>query len=284
MKVLVTGGSGQLGHDVSIVLGDGGHDVLAPSHSEMDVCDRESVMSYICSGKPDAVVHCAAWTAVDLAEDEPDRCRKVNAEGTSNIVEACRSLDIPMMYISTDYVFNGTGTEPWKTDDPTDPVNVYGSSKRDGELFVRTLPKHYIIRISWVFGINGRNFVKTMMNLSEKMESLNVVDDQIGSPTYTWDLAHLISDMVFSERYGTYHAHNEGECSWYQFAKEIFRRIGSDIIVNPVTSEEYPAKAPRPRNSRLDTSSLTDNGFALLPDWKDAIGRYIQILRSERFR
>lgn len=278
MKVLVTGASGQLGHDVVKVLGERGFAVLAPSHAEMDITDRASVDSYFDTFEPDAVMHCAAYTAVDRAEDEPELCRKVNVEGTRNLAENCARSDIPMMYVSTDYVFDGTGDGFWEVGDPTNPINVYGLSKRDGENEVLKLSKHYVIRISWVFGINGNNFVKTMIRLSQTRDEINVVDDQCGSPTYTPDLAVLMADMVVSEKYGIYHARNEGVCTWYGFAKEIFRFAGSEIKVNPITSDQYPMKARRPMNSRLSVSSLKDAGFNMLPDWHDSLARFMNQL------
>ena len=281
MKILVTGVGGQLGHDCVIALKKRGHDVIAPTHSEMDICDRGAVGSYFDNNRPEAVVHCAAYTAVDLAEDEPDKCRSVNVDGTANIAEMCRRLDIPMMYFSTDYVFNGSGTEPWKVDDSTDPINTYGLSKRDGEDAVRMLRKHFIVRISWVFGVNGKNFIKTMLRLAESGKGLRVVDDQIGSPTYTKDLSELVCDMIVTDRYGTYHAHNTGECSWYELAMKVFEIKGLDVHVEAITTDQFPMKATRPMNSRLDMSMLEKEGFRPLPNWKDAVGRYLEELDKE---
>lgn len=278
MNVLVTGINGQLGHDVALVLADRGINVLAPTHSEMDITDKNAICSYFQKYKPEALIHCAAYTAVDKAEDEPDLCRKVNVDGTRYLVECCAEGDIPMMYISTDYVFDGTGERPWEPEDPTQPINTYGLSKRDGELEVLKLDKYFVIRISWVFGINGNNFVKTMLRLSDSKDSLNIVDDQYGSPTYTKDLAELISDMIVTKRYGIYHAHNEGVCSWADFAEEIFRVSGKEVKVVRITSDQYPMKAKRPANSRMSTVKLKSNGFFLLPDWKNAVRRYLNEL------
>ena len=278
MRILVTGAGGQLGHDCVISLKARGHDVLAPPHQEMDICDGGKVESYFTENHPEAVVHCAAWTAVDLAEDEPDRCREVNVGGTSNIAEMCGRYGIPMMYFSTDYVFNGKGTRPWKVDDPTGPISVYGKSKRDGEVPVRSLAKHFIVRISWVFGVNGKNFIRTMLRLASSGKDLRVVDDQIGSPTYTKDLAELVSDMIVTDRYGIYHAHNSGECSWYELAMFVFETAGLDPSVEPITTDQFPMKAARPMNSRMDMSSLSASGFREPPDWKDAVRRYLKEL------
>ena len=225
---------------------------------------------------PDAVIHCAAYTAVDAAEDNVSLCRRINAEGTANIARACRDLDCKMMYISTDYVFNGRGERPWEPDDEREPLNVYGQTKYEGELSVEMLEKYFIVRIAWVFGVNGKNFIKTMLNLGKTRDHLTVVDDQIGSPTYTWDLARLLADMIETDRYGRYHATNEGLCSWYEFACEIFRQAGMPVEVEPVSSSQYPAKAVRPSNSRMDKSKLDQMGFRRLPSWQDALGRYLR--------
>lgn len=275
MKLLVTGGSGQLGHDVSVFASAKGWDVLSPTHAELDICDQYLVQSYFREHCPDAVIHCAAWTAVDAAEDEEEACRAINVGGTENLTEACRESDIPILYISTDYVFNGKGEQFWKVDDPTDPINAYGLSKRDGENAVKKYSKHYIVRISWVFGSNGKNFLKTMINLSKKYDTVRVVSDQYGSPTYTYDLAPLLCEMVVSGKYGVYHAHNSGVCTWYDVAVETFKAAGIDMTVVPITSAEYPMKAARPLNSRLDLDSLKKAGFSELPDWKDAVHRFV---------
>ena len=282
MKVLVTGINGQLGHDVAIVLKDRGIDVLAPARSEMDITDKGAVDEYFEKNSPDAVIHCAAYTAVDKAEDETDLCRKVNVQGTGHIADNCSKTNIPMIYISTDYVFDGTGDRPWEPSDETSPINAYGLSKRDGETEVLRLEKYFIVRISWVFGINGNNFIKTMRRLSETREEVNVVDDQFGSPTYTKDLAHLLADMIVTDRYGTYHAHNEGVCTWADVAEETFRLSGLGTKVNRITTDQYPMKAKRPMNSRMSTDSLKENGFKLLPDWKDALSRFVSELDSDQ--
>ena len=224
------------------------------------------------------MIHCAAYTAVDAAEDNEDLCRKVNAEGTRNIAEVCRKLDIKMMYFSTDYVFNGQGERPWEPDDPREPLNVYGQTKYEGELAVQELlEKYFIVRIAWVFGVNGKNFIKTMLRLGKERGAVSVVDDQIGSPTYTYDLARLVVDMIQTDRYGIYHATNEGLCSWYEFACQIFKAAGmNQVKVTPVDSTAFPAKAKRPHNSRMDKSKLAENGFEPLPSWKDALERYLK--------
>lgn len=239
----------------------------------------QKVNEVIRASEVEAVIHCAAYTAVDAAEDQVELCRKINAEGTENIAKVCKELDIKMMYISTDYVFDGEGTRPWEPDDERHPLNVYGLTKYEGELAVeKYLDKFFTIRIAWVFGVNGKNFIKTMLKLSETHDELNVVDDQIGSPTYTYDLAVLLVDMIETEKYGRYHATNEGLCSWYEFACEIFRQAGRDVKVNPVSSDEFPTKAKRPHNSRMDKSKLTENGFTPLPAWQDALKRYLEII------
>ncbi len=279
MRILVTGVKGQLGHDVVNELAKRGHTPIGVDIEEMDITDAAAVEKEIKKEPLDAVIHCAAYTAVDAAEDNQDICMRVNAEGTRNIARVCRELDIKMVYISTDYVFDGEGERPWEPDDPRNPLNVYGESKYQGELAVEEyLDKYFIVRIAWVFGVNGKNFIKTMLRLSEKQKEINVVNDQTGSPTYTYDLAVLLADMVETEKYGRYHATNEGLCTWYEFAKEIFRQAGVDVKLNPVSSEEFPAKAKRPHNSRMDKSKLTKNGFSLLPSWQDALKRYLEVL------
>ena len=282
MKVLVTGVKGQLGYDVVNELTKRGHEAVGVDIEDMDITDRQSVENVIGKEKPNAVIHCAAWTAVDLAEDEDkiDIVRNVNAGGTKNIADACKAIDCKMIYISTDYVFDGQGTEPWKPDcKDYAPLNVYGQTKLDGELAVAgTLDKYFIVRIAWVFGVNGNNFIKTMLNIGKKYEQITVVNDQIGTPTYTYDLARLLVDMVETEKYGYYHATNEGGyISWYDFACEIFRQAGYSTKVKPVTTEEYGlSKARRPFNSRLDKSKLIENGFNPLPTWQDALSRYLK--------
>ncbi|MDC7286324.1 dTDP-4-dehydrorhamnose reductase [Blautia schinkii] len=290
MKVLVTGVKGQLGHDCVNELTKRNHEIIGVDIEEMDITDAASVDKVLRDAAPDAVIHCAAWTAVDAAEDEENRekVRLVNAVGTENIARVCRELNCKMMYISTDYVFDGQGTEPWQPDcKDYKPLNVYGATKLDGELAVsRNLDKYYIVRIAWVFGKNGKNFIKTMLNLGKNHDTIRVVNDQIGTPTYTYDLARLLVDMVETEKYGYYHATNEGGyISWYDFTKEIFRQAAElghkeytedRVHVIPVTTEEYGvSKAVRPVNSRLDKSKLTENGFELLPTWQDALHRYL---------
>ena len=282
MRILVTGVKGQLGHDVVNELNKRGHTPIGVDVEEMDITDAAAVEQEMKGGDLDAVIHCAAYTAVDAAEDNQELCMRVNAEGTRNIARICKELDLKMVYISTDYVFDGEGERPWEPDDARDPLNVYGESKYQGELAVEEyLEKYFIVRIAWVFGVNGKNFIKTMLRLSENQKEINVVNDQIGSPTYTYDLAVLLADMVETEKYGRYHATNEGLCTWYEFAQEIFKQAGVDVKVNPVTSEEFPAKAKRPHNSRMDKSKLTRNGFRLLPSWQDALKRYLEIIRPQ---
>ena len=276
MKVLVTGVKGQLGHDVVNELEKRGHQAIGVDVEEMDITDETAVKTVITGAAPDAVIHCAAYTAVDAAEDHEDLCRRVNALGTGYVASVCRDLNCKLMYISTDYVFNGQGTRPWEPDDERQPLNVYGQTKYEGELAVEELKKYFIVRIAWVFGVNGKNFIRTMLNLGQTRDSLTVVDDQIGSPTYTFDLARLLADMIETDRYGRYHATNTGLCSWYEFACEIFRQAGMKVKVSPVSSQEYPAKARRPANSRMDQRKLGENGFEPLPPWQDALGRYLE--------
>lgn len=277
MKVLVTGVKGQLGYDVMAELAKRNIEAIGVDIDEMDITDKISVEKVIGEAAPDVVVHCAAYTAVDAAEDNEALCRRVNADGTRNIAEVCKKLDCKMVYISTDYVFDGHGTRPWEPDDERHPLNVYGQTKYEGELAVQeNLSKYFIVRIAWVFGKNGKNFVKTMLKLAETHDKLTVVNDQFGSPTYTYDLARLLVDMIQTDKYGIYHATNEGTCTWYEFACEIFRQAGVKIEVTPVPASEYPTKAKRPENSRLDKSKLTENGFERLPSWQDALRRYIK--------
>ena len=281
MRILVTGVKGQLGYDVVNELKKRGHTPIGVDVEEMDITDASAVEKEIKKEPLDAVIHCAAYTAVDAAEDNRELCMRVNAEGTRNIARVCRELDLKMVYISTDYVFDGEGERPWEPDDPREPLNDYGESKYQGELAVEEyLEKYFTVRIAWVFGVNGKNFIKTMLRLAESQKEINVVNDQIGSPTYTYDLAVLLADMVETEKYGRYHATNEGLCTWYEFAKEIFRQAGADVKVNPVSSDEFPAKAKRPHNSRMDKSKLVQNGFRPLPTWQDALKRYLEIIRA----
>lgn len=285
MKVLVTGVKGQLGYDVVNELDKRGHESVGVDIEEMDITDKDSVERVISEVNPEAVVHCAAWTAVDAAEDEENipKVMKINAGGTENIARVCKKLDCKMIYISTDYVFNGSGERPWKPDDERQPLNVYGESKYKGELAVqKLLDKYYIVRIAWVFGVNGKNFIKTMINLGKTHDRLTVVSDQIGTPTYTYDLARLLVDMTETDKYGVYHATNEGGyISWYDFTVEIMKQAGSyddkynHVEVSPVSSDAYPAKAKRPSNSRMDKSRLAENGFEPLPSWQDALSGYL---------
>lgn len=300
MNVFVTGVGGQLGHDVMNELAKRGYAgigsdiaseysgvqdrtaVCSMPYVAMDITDKAQVEKVITEANPDVVIHCAAWTAVDLAEDEDKKSlvRAINAAGTQNIADVCKSKDCKMVYISTDYVFDGQGDEPWKPDCKSyAPLNVYGQTKLEGELAVaNTLEKYFIVRIAWVFGKNGKNFIKTMLNIGKKFDTLRVVNDQIGTPTYTLDLSRLLVDMIETDKYGYYHATNEGGyISWYDFAVEIFKQAGYDTNVVPVTTAEYGAsKAARPFNSRLDKSKLVENGFVPLPAWQDALVRYLK--------
>ena len=304
MKLFVTGVAGQLGHDVMNELNKRGYEGvgsdLAPEYSgiqdgtavttmpyvSVDITNASAVEKAITEAGVDGVVHCAAWTAVDAAEDEDKQeiVRKVNVLGTENIAKVCKKLGIKMMYLSTDYVFDGQGTTPWEPDCKAyKPLNVYGQTKLDGELAVyNNVDKFFIIRIAWVFGKNGKNFIKTMLRIGKERGAASVVDDQIGSPTYTYDLARLLVDMIQTDKYGRYHATNEGLCSWYEFACEIFRAAGMDVKVTPVHSDEYPAaKAKRPMNSRMSKEKLTQQGFERLPSWQDALGRYLKELEKQ---
>ena len=292
MKILVTGVCGQLGHDVMNALTARGHEAIgtdiapeAPntlSYLSLDLTRDADVQATVAEISPDAVIHCAAWTAVDAAEDAEnlDLVKAVNVGGTASIARVCKELDCKMIYISTDYVFNGKGETPWDPDcKDYAPLSVYGQTKLEGELAVaEALEKYFIVRIAWVFGVNGKNFIKTMLSVGRKYDTVRVVNDQIGTPTYTFDLAKLLADMCESDKYGYYHATNEGGyISWYDFTREIYRQAGYSTEVLPVTTEEYGlSKAKRPRNSRLDKSKLTENGFALLPTWQNALSRYLK--------
>lgn len=297
MKVFVTGVGGQLGYDVMNELANRGHECVASDilpkekialsieYVQLDITDKDTVEQTISKLQPDAVIHCAAWTAVDAAEDEANKTKvyAINVDGTRYIAEACKKADCKMVYISTDYVFNGEGTEPWQPDcKKYAPLNVYGDSKLKGELAVaEALKKYFIVRIAWVFGKNGNNFIKTMLNVGKKFDTLRVVNDQIGTPTYTYDLARLLVDMIETDKYGYYHATNEGRyISWYDFACEIFKQAGYATKVVPVTTAEYGlSKAKRPFNSRLDKAKLVENGFEPLPTWQDALQRYLQEIK-----
>ena len=282
MKVLVTGVNGQLGYDIVEECQKRNIEAIGVDVKEMDITDAHQVNEVITETKPDAIIHCAAWTAVDKAEDEVEQCRKVNRDGTKHIVDVCEKLDLPLMYFSTDYVFDGQGEEPWNEYDERHPLNVYGKTKYEGELEVERLKKHFIIRISWVFGINGGNFIKTMLRLGKERKEVSVVNDQIGSPTYTYDLARLCVDMIQTKEYGTYHATNEGICSWYEFACEIFKQAKMDVIVHPVDSTQFPTRAVRPKNSRMNKTELDKHGFTRLPSWQDALERYLNTLDNHQ--
>ena len=301
MRVFVTGICGQLGHDVVNELAKRGHEAIgsdiAPEYCgvqdgtpvtqapyvQMDITDEAAVERTLLHAKPDAVIHRAAWTDVDAAEDHEEKVRAVNGRGTENIAKACKTLGCKMMYISTDYVFDGQGDMPWKPEcKERAPLSVYGWSKLEGELAVSSLlDMYFIVRVAWAFGLNGKNFIKTMLALGQKYDSLRVVNDQIGTPTYTLDLARLLVDMIETEKYGYYHATNEGGyISWADFASEIFRQAGMATKVTPVTTAQYGlSKAARPYNSRLDKSKLAEMGFEPLPDWKDALSRYLKAIR-----
>lgn len=278
MRVLVTGAKGQLGTDLMNELKKRGLEGIGVDVEEMDITDAAICKSVISQSKADAVIHCAAYTAVDAAEDDVERCRRINGEGTRNVAAACRDAGVKMMYISTDYVFDGEGTRPWEPDDERNPLNVYGLTKCEGELAVEELlDQYFTVRIAWVFGVAGKNFIKTMLRLGKERGAVSVVDDQVGSPTYTYDLARLLVDMIQTDKYGRYHATNEGLCSWYEFAKEIFHQAGmDDVKVTPVSSDQFPAKAKRPANSRMSKAKLTENGFELMPTWQDALSRFLK--------
>lgn len=279
MRFLVTGSKGQLGYDVIQELEKRGHQAIGVDVEEMDITDASKVSRVIGKETPDGVIHCAAYTAVDAAEDNVELCRRVNALGTENIAKVCASRGIKMMYISTDYVFDGQGTRPWEPDDERHPLNVYGQTKYEGELAVEdNLEKYFIVRIAWVFGVNGKNFIKTMLNLGETRDDVSVVDDQVGSPTYTYDLAKVLVDMMETEKYGRYHVTNEGLCNWYEFAKEIFSLSGTEVNLHPVDSSQFPAKAKRPANSRMSKEKLDKQGFERMPTWQDALKRYLKTI------
>ena len=277
MKVLVTGVGGQFGYDVVKVLKERNIEYIGADLKEFDITDFAAAHKFITDYGPDAVIHCSAYTAVDRAEEEPELCHRVNAVGPENIAKICKEIDAKMIYISTDYVFSGTGEDFYEVESPTGPQNVYGQTKLLGELAVKNiLKKYFIVRISWVFGSNGNNFIKTMLNVGKELSELNIVADQIGSPTYTADLAPLLCDMVVTDKYGTYHATNEGICSWAEFAEEIFRIAKIDCKVNHITTEEYPTKAARPKNSRMSKKRLNKVGFMNLPVWQGAVARYLK--------
>lgn len=277
MRILVTGATGQLGYDVCRVLLQRGIEHIGVGSADFDITSKKSTQAFIENYHPDAVIHCAAYTKVDLAEDEAERCMRVNADGTRHIAEVCQKLNAKLLYVSTDYVFPGTGVKPWETDDRTGPLNVYGQSKLAGERAVRELvEKHFIVRTSWTIGEHGGNFVKTMLRLAETHRCLRVVDDQIGSPTFTADLAPLLCDMLFTEKYGVYHATNEGFCSWAELAEAVFPLSGKSVAVEHVSTEAYGARATRPKNSRLSKRSLDEGGFARLPRWEESLARILK--------
>ena len=281
MKILVTGVKWQLGYDICRILSKRSIEHRGVDIENFDITDAKATNDYIRSYQPDAIIHCSAFTAVDKAEDMPEACERVNCDGTRNIALAAKELGAKMMYISTDYVFAGDGEQFYTPDDAPAPTSVYGATKYRGELAVREhLEQFFIVRISWVFGINGANFVKTMLRLSETRDDLNVVCDQIGSPTYTLDLAKLLCDMIVTDRYGIYHATNEGVCSWAEFSAEIMRQANRQTKIHPIPSSEYPQKAKRPSNSRMSKDKLVENGFSRLPDWKDALARYLVELNN----
>lgn len=289
MKYLITGASGQLGYDMKRELLSHGvveSDIATPRATEMDIADAQAVENYVENFQPTVIIHCAAYTDVDGAESDAETCRKVNVDGTENLVAAAQKVDAKIIYISTDYVFDGENPEPYETIDLANPQSVYGQTKYKGELAVQKYPKHFIVRTAWVFGINGRNFVKTMLKVANGRTEVSVVDDQIGSPTYTVDLAKFLVDLSESDKYGTYHATNEGFCSWAEFTEEIYRAAGIDTKVKKVSTDEYVAiagrsQAKRPHYSKLSKACIENNGFRRLPSWQDATKRYIAELKQE---
>lgn len=275
-NILVTGSTGQLGSDVVKELLKRGYSTLSPNRSEFNLCSEDSIRNYILNSNCEAIVHCAAYTQVDKAEDEKDLCIKINATATKHIVKCAKILDIPMIYISTDYVFDGTKDGEYTENDETNPINIYGESKLAGEKYVQEiLDKYYIVRTSWVFNINGKNFIETMLRLSKANNQLSIVNDQIGSPTYTKDLSRLLVDMLETSKYGLYHATNEGYCSWYEFANTIFKLANINIDIKAINSNEYASRAKRPMNSKLSKDKLIEYGFKPLPNWKDALKDYL---------
>ena len=279
MKVLVTGVKGQLGYDVVKDLEKRGHQPIGVDRDEMDLMDNEAIRTFIMNLKPEAIIHCAAYTAVDKAEEEAETCYQINAESVKVISECAKELDVKLIYISTDYVFDGTKEGEYVETDLPNPINVYGASKLKGEQYVQTLlEKYYIVRISWVFGVNGNNFIKTMRRLGSERDELNIINDQVGSPTYTADLAPLLVDMMETDKYGIYHATNEETCSWYEFANEIFKQSRIEVKTNPITTDQYPTAAKRPMNSRMSKAKLKANGFNLLPTWQEALAHYLKLI------
>ena len=276
MKILVTGVKGQLGYDVVKVLESRGHQPVGVDREEIDLMNNNMIQNFITNLKPEAIIHCAAYTAVDQAEEEVEICYQINAEAVKVIAECAKTLDIPMIYISTDYVFDGTKASEYVETDIPNPINVYGASKLKGEQYVhQLLEKFYIVRISWVFGINGNNFIKTMQRLGNEQDQLNIIHDQVGSPTYTAHLAPLLVDMIETDQYGIYHATNEGYCSWYEFAAEIFKQSQLDVTLHPITTDQYKTKAKRPLNSKMSKQKLSDYGFHRLPTWQEALKNYL---------
>ncbi|MBE6553577.1 MAG: dTDP-4-dehydrorhamnose reductase [Ruminococcaceae bacterium] len=281
MLILVTGVGGQLGYDVCRVLDTRGIQARGVDIDDFDITDRDAVLTYVDACRPDAIIHCSAYTAVDRAEDDVDACMRVNADGMKHLAEAAVRVGAKLLAISTDYVFAGEGDTFYAPDDPTAPRSVYGKSKALGESYIRQiLDRHFIVRVSWLFGKNGNNFVKTMLRLAQTRTELNVVCDQIGSPTYSLDAAAVICDLVLTDRFGTYHVTNEGVCSWAEFAAEIMRQAGKETVIHPIPSSEYPARAPRPANSRLSKDKLLREGFSKLPHWKDALSRYLEEIKD----
>ena len=278
MRILVTGANGQLGNEMQVLAKENPqHTYYFTDVQELDICDKQAVWAYIAEKRIELIVNCAAYTAVDKAEDNPELAYKLNCEAAKELASAAQFNGAAMIQVSTDYVFDGEGTRPWEPEDERHPLNVYGQTKYEGELAVQnTLEKYFIVRISWVFGVNGKNFIKTMLNLGKTHDHLTVVNDQFGSPTYTYDLARLLVDMILTDKYGIYHATNEGICNWYEFACEIFRQAGMKVDVAPVPASEYPTKAKRPENSRMSKAKLTENGFVRLPSWQDALERYLK--------
>ena len=275
-NILVTGSTGQLGSDVVKELLKRGYSTLSPNRSELNLCSEDNIRNYILNSNCEAIVHCAAYTQVDKAEDEKDLCIKINATATKHIVKCAKILDIPMIYISTDYVFDGTKDGEYTENDETNPINIYGESKLAGEKYVQEiLDKYYIVRTSWVFNINGKNFIETMLRLSKANNQLSIVNDQIGSPTYTKDLSRLLVDMLETSKYGLYHATNEGYCSWYEFADTIFKLANINIVIKAINSNEYASRAKRPLNSKLSKDKLIEYGFKPLPHWEDALKDYL---------
>lgn len=279
MRVLVTGVKGQLGYDVVKDLEKRGHQPIGVDREEMDLMDNDAIRTFIMDLKPEAIIHCAAYTAVDKAEEEVEICYQINAESVKVISECAKELNVKLIYISTDYVFDGTKEGEYVETDLPNPINVYGASKLKGEQYVQSLlEKYYIVRISWVFGVNGNNFIKTMRRLGSERDELNIINDQVGSPTYTAHLAPLLVDMMETDKYGIYHATNEETCSWYEFANEIFKQSGIEVKTNPITTDQYPTAAKRPMNSRMSKTKLKANGFNLLPTWQEALAHYLKLI------